>query len=131
MYFIKIIRRAFSSLFFNDLIFTSIIFTNYNLCNKLTGQTAITLKHPFHIGLAALKCIQVPDKNAWIHRLWVLRIGLVAHFAHLHRLKTKRKENSNTSSFVILNNIEIKNVKRTIIIIKSIEKYYSKDHSCF
>lgn len=66
----------------------------FRLCDftgkrNLTCQTAVTLKHSLHIGLAALERVQIPDENPGIHRLWVLRIGLVAHFAHLHRLEQK------------------------------------------
>lgn len=67
---------------------------SFRLCDftgkrNLTCQTAVTLKHSLHIGLAALERVQIPDENPGIHRLWVLRIGLVAHFAHLHRLEQK------------------------------------------
>jgi len=66
--------------------------TNESFRDELTGEAAVPLEHSLHVGLATLKCIQVPDENAGVHRLWVLRIGLIAHFAHLHRLKRREKK---------------------------------------
>lgn len=62
----------------------SISFVQINYNYHPTCKTSISLKHPLDVGFAALKRVQVADEDSRAHGLRVLRVCLIANFAHFH-----------------------------------------------
>jgi len=54
-----------------------------------------------------LKCVEISHENPRVNGLRVLRVGLVAHFAHLHVWENKKIKNED-DKIIILDVLELR-----------------------